>query len=160
MIIDNEIRTSLKIYKEGSIKNIRILRLKNPRIFPYIFETEITNGLGYRPVRKSMRESKSHTPQGLMRHLGNMDHYALFRDNVIQRVFAAEHLRALVDLEEEYLRYDTRVNEELKNLLEDVKEAIHNSFEEIRKEYSSKSDSVKESFLEKLFSGKRKKSKL
>ena len=73
-LTDNKIRTAIRFINEKEWPDkVRILELRNPDLFAPFYEFHITNGLGYEPVRKAVRESKVHTMEGLRAHLANME---------------------------------------------------------------------------------------
>lgn len=94
----------------------RTLKLRNPKLFALCLEYEITNGLGYDPVRKTMKESKSHSQTGLIRHLGNMDYVNLAFDYQIEYLRSKEHFIAFLGFEDAYLDLMKKYNNLLNNV--------------------------------------------
>ena len=102
MIIDNKVKT---IFIESVAKNHyihRTLEIKDPKLFAYCLESDITNELGYTSIRESMEEEHEDTHEGLLRHLANMEYIVLEREFYFQKSLSREHMRALLGMEELY----------------------------------------------------------
>lgn len=101
---DNKPRVNVQLIiplKPG-FAQIRSLELLSPALTNYALESEITNGLGYMPVRKSMQESKVHSQEGLQAHLANMDYTVLWRQKERTLEVGRQHAIAMVQLEDLY----------------------------------------------------------
>ncbi len=103
-MIDNPIKAKTHFYKQlkpGFIQ-IRTLELQNPALNAFCLEYAVTNGLGYKPIRKVMQEGEIHTQEGLQAHLANMDYVVLWRESIAERAKAREYGRAMLELEDAY----------------------------------------------------------
>ncbi|MFA7708389.1 MAG: hypothetical protein WCX73_05555 [Candidatus Pacearchaeota archaeon] len=129
-MIENKVKAYFKVktLKNPELSSIKTLVLKNPRLFDYVSEQEITNGLGYLPVRKAMHETKSNTWIGLKTHLQHMQVMTNFRKTHYESLLMKEFGSAFLSTEKMYNDFNNLVKDSLVEIKHSV-DMIHKKME-------------------------------
>lgn len=73
------------------------VELTRPDIYKFILEQQVTNGLGYLPVREAVDEIHEDSEIGLLRHLSNMDYVQEARSNIYGHLVREDLLVKLIN---------------------------------------------------------------
>ena len=165
-------RTNKKSTKRFNNYTLKIFEItKNLEItIPWAVEEEITDGLGYKPVREVMDEKHKDNEMGLMRHLANMDYVELARGAYTWKLICSANASAFgaledgyIDLkdENEYLRTKIQTcykeNAILSDYLNDVYSGVRSLYQTVtdtlppKPEKSKKQVSNKKHFVKRFF---------
>lgn len=143
---DNKVRLVLIGHNPGGVSERRVLEMRNPGFYPFALEHEVTNGLGFNPIRKInlAKQKQVDTQLDLTRHLADMELMVKERNEVYSRAVITELFEKFVatdksiptimklcrEIGDNYKKLADRYFE-LRDMYNEVIEAINNTHKQI-----------------------------
>jgi hypothetical protein len=110
--MNNQVISGMYVKYHGGAQGLRIYKHRNPIAFPHCYEMYVTNGLGYEQINHH-----EDTPEGLIRHLGEMDLRVMEKDSETLLLQRFDYFYSLLALEDEFRWLESRYEADMLKFL-------------------------------------------